>query len=126
MLTPYSDLSPPSSCTQVYQRQFWTESFVQWSPLGNYITTMHRQGAATWGGPKWERLQRFAHPNLRLIDYSTNEKYLMTYSSQEPAHPRDSVTVCFNIFDTRSGRKLRVFEGNADEYAVGTSASGAL
>ena len=94
--------------------------------FGTFITTMHRQGAATWGGPKWERLQRFAHPNLRLIDYSTNEKYLMTYSSQEPAHPRDSVTVCFNIFDTRSGRKLRVFEGNADEYAVGTSASGAL
>ncbi len=26
----------------VYQRQFWTESFVQWSPMGNYITTVHR------------------------------------------------------------------------------------
>ncbi|KAK9919272.1 hypothetical protein M0R45_027881 [Rubus argutus] len=34
----------------VYKRQFWTESFVQWSPLGTYLATVHRQGAAVWGG----------------------------------------------------------------------------
>lgn len=97
---------------------------MQWSPLGNYITTMHRQGCATWGGPKWERLQRFAHSNVRLIDYSPNEKYLVSYSSHEPVGPRDQASVCFNIFDTRTAKKLRVFEGPAEDYAVGTAASG--
>lgn len=105
----------------VYQRQNWTESYVQWSPLGNYITTIHRQGAQTWGGSKWERLQRFAHQNVRLIDYSSNEKYLVTYSSHEPMGPRESATVCLNIFDTRTARKLRVFEGPAEEYSVGAT-----
>ncbi|RZR94433.1 hypothetical protein BHM03_00023120 [Ensete ventricosum] len=33
----------------VHQRQYWTESFVQWSPLGTYLATVHRQGAAVWG-----------------------------------------------------------------------------
>ena len=54
---------------------------------------------------------------------SPNEKYLVSYSSKEPTNPRDSVTVLFNIFDSRSARKLRMFEGTADEY--GTSGAGA-
>uniref|UniRef100_A0A7R9YYS4 Eukaryotic translation initiation factor 3 subunit B n=1 Tax=Chlamydomonas euryale TaxID=1486919 RepID=A0A7R9YYS4_9CHLO len=108
----------------VYQRQHWTESFVQWSPLGNYITTMHRQGAAIWAGPEWTRLQRLAHPNIRLIDYSPNERYMVSYSSHEPMNPRDTATVTFNVFDTRTARKLRAFEGPAEEYTVGASSSG--
>lgn len=43
--------------------QHWTESFVQWSPLGSYLATVHRQGAAIWGGATtYNRLMRFAHP----------------------------------------------------------------
>ncbi|KAG5066099.1 hypothetical protein JHK86_009830 [Glycine max] len=34
----------------VYKHAFWTKSFVQWSPLGTYSATVHRQGAAVWGG----------------------------------------------------------------------------
>lgn len=26
-----------------YQREYWTESFVQWSPQGTMLATMHRQ-----------------------------------------------------------------------------------
>ncbi len=89
---------------QVYQRMNWTETFVQWSPLGTYITTLHRQGAALWGGPNWERLNRFAHPNIRLLEYSPNEKYLVTYSSQEPHGPHEKVTACFTVHDVRSAR----------------------
>ena len=48
----------------VYQRQHWTESFVQWSPRGTYLATVHRQGAALWGGPNFVRMQRFAHQHL--------------------------------------------------------------
>jgi len=105
----------------VYQRQNWTESFVQWSPKGTCIATVHRQGAALWGGPEWARLQRFAHPNTRLIDFSPDEKYLVCFSLQEPSHPRESAQANLGFFDLRTGKKMRTFSGPAEDY--GTSAS---
>jgi translation initiation factor 3 subunit B len=49
----------------VYKRASWTESFVQWSPHGNYLATVHRQGVVIWGGASWQRLARFSHPGVR-------------------------------------------------------------
>ena len=46
---------------QVYKRSFWTESFVQWSPKGSYVTTVHTRGVAVWGGPSFGRIQRLRH-----------------------------------------------------------------
>lgn len=105
----------------VYQRQSWTESFVQWSPLGSYLATVHRQGAAIWGGAtSFERLMRYPHQQVKLIDFSPGETYLVTYSSHEPSNPRDSHRVALNIFDVRSGKVRRDFKGSADEFLVGT------
>jgi len=104
---------------EVYKRTFWTESFVQWSPRGSFLATMHRQGAAVWGGPSFTRLQRFSHPGVQLIDFSPAEKYLVTYSTQAPASPRESAVVLLQVNDVRSGRKLRVFQGPTDEFATG-------
>ncbi|CAM6084442.1 unnamed protein product [Calypogeia fissa] len=104
----------------VYQRQFWTESFVQWSPLGTYLATIHRQGAAVWGGAQtFNRLMRYIHPQVKLIDFSPGEKYMVTYSSHEPSNPRDTQRVTLNIFDVRSGKVLREFKGSADDFATG-------
>lgn len=104
----------------VYKRHFWTESFVQWSPLGTYLATIHRQGAAVWGGAStFNRLMRYAHPQVKLIDFSPGEKYLVTYSSHEPSNPRDTHRVVINIFDVRTGKVMRDFKGSADEFAVG-------
>jgi translation initiation factor 3 subunit B len=47
--------------------QYWTDSFIQWSPLGTYLATVHRQGSQVWGGENgFERLMRFAHPQVRV------------------------------------------------------------
>ncbi|ONK77270.1 uncharacterized protein A4U43_C02F4820 [Asparagus officinalis] len=106
----------------VYRRQYWTESFVQWSPLGTYLATVHRQGAAIWGGAAtFNRLMRYAHPLVKLIDFSPGEKYLVTYSSHEPSNPRDTHRVVLNIFDVRTGKMMRDFKGNADEFTTGGS-----
>ena len=105
----------------VYQRQHWTESFVQWSPRGTYLATVHRQGAALWGGPNFVRMQRFAHQHTRLIDFSPNERYIVCFSLQEPTDPRESAQAHLGFFDVRSGRKMRTFSGPAEDY--GTSAS---
>ncbi|KAL6278954.1 hypothetical protein ACE6H2_022555 [Prunus campanulata] len=104
----------------VYKRAFWTESFVQWSPLGTYLATIHRQGAAVWGGAStFNRLMRYAHPQVRLIDFSPGEKYLVTYSSHEPSNPRDANRVVINIFDVRTGKVMRDFKGTPDDFAIG-------
>ncbi|GAB2216124.1 hypothetical protein Droror1_Dr00023892 [Drosera rotundifolia] len=104
----------------VYKRPYWTESFVQWSPLGSYLATIHRQGAQVWGGANtFNRLMRYAHNMVKLIDFSPGEKYLVTYSSQEPSNPRDTHKVVINIFDVRTGKIIRDFKGSADEFSVG-------
>ncbi|CAN1846912.1 Eukaryotic translation initiation factor 3 subunit B [Linum perenne] len=104
----------------VYKRAYWTESFVQWSPLGTYLATVHRQGAAVWGGAStFNRLMRYAHPQVKMIDFSPGEKYLVTYSSHEPSNPRDANRVLINIFDVRTGKVRRDFKGSADEFAAG-------
>lgn len=102
---------------EVYRRTFWTESFVQWSPQGNVLATVHRQGCAVWGGPQFARLARFAHPGVQLIDFSPNERYLLSYSPIEPRGPREPVGAMICIFDARSGRKLRAFEGAQEEFS---------
>ncbi|KAK9824494.1 hypothetical protein WJX72_010811 [[Myrmecia] bisecta] len=107
---------------EVYKRTFWTESFVQWSPRGTYLATVHRQGVAVWGGPKFVRLMRFSHPGCVLIDFSPCEKYLISYSSQEPNNPREKASLTLNIFDIRNGKKLRNFTGGTEDFAVGAAA----
>ncbi|KAI5067602.1 hypothetical protein GOP47_0018130 [Adiantum capillus-veneris] len=103
-----------------YHRSYWTESFVQWSPLGTYLATIHRQGAAVWGGTTtFNRIMRFIHPQVRLIDFSPSERFLVTYSSHEPSNPRDTQKVVLNVFDVRTGKILREFKGSADDYATG-------
>ena len=62
-LHPVLTLEPVLSL-QVYKRSFWTESFVQWSPKGGYLGTVHTRGVAVWGGPSFARLQRFTHTEV--------------------------------------------------------------
>jgi translation initiation factor 3 subunit B len=46
----------------VHKRSYWTESYVQWSPIGTYLVTLHKQGAAVWGGADtFTRLMRYQH-----------------------------------------------------------------
>ena len=102
----------------VYSRSFWTESYVQWSPCGTMIATVHRQGAQAWGGEEFSRIQRFGHSKIQLLDFSPCEKYLVSYSSQESLNPRESATCLFNVFDVKSGQALRSFTGKLEDFMV--------
>ncbi|GAA5892012.1 hypothetical protein JCM5296_004661 [Sporobolomyces johnsonii] len=63
-----------------HERSKWTDLFTQWSPQGTYLATIHLQGVALWGGASFERINRFAHPEVKLIDFSPYERYLVTWS----------------------------------------------
>lgn len=64
----------------VHERNNWSEMYISWSPKGSYLTTLHIQGVAIWGGVNWTKIARFAHMNVKLIDFSPNEEYLATWS----------------------------------------------
>ncbi|KAF4555274.1 Eukaryotic translation initiation factor 3 subunit B [Elsinoe fawcettii] len=100
----------------IVDRQHWTESFVQWSPKGTYLTSMHAQGVQLWGGPSWTRQKRFAHPGVNLVDYSPDESYLVTWSHRalqiEEGNPFLSIEEDgknYIIWDIATGKPLRSF-----------------
>ena len=104
----------------VYSREFWTDSFVQWSPCGTMLATVHRQGACIWGGEEYTRIMRYSHPKVQLIDFSPRQNFLITYSSQDSLSSQSRATVLLNVFDVRSGEALRTFSGPADDFIFPT------
>jgi len=92
----------------VYNRANWTDTIVQWSPKGSYLATFHRQGIALWGGPTWKKIVRFPHGAVRLIDFSPNENYLTTWSSETMKGEHEGKNII--VWDVRSGKPLRSFE----------------
>jgi translation initiation factor 3 subunit B len=100
----------------IVDRQHWTESFVQWSPLGTFLTSMHQQGVQLWGGRSWGRQKRFAHPFVNLVDFSPSEKYITTWSNRpiQVDERNPSLTVeeegkNYVIWDIDTGKPLRSF-----------------
>ena len=101
----------------IVDRQHWTEMFVQWSPLGTYLLSMHAQGIQLWGGKSWGRQKRFAHPGCNLVDFSPSEKYVCTWShrpiSVDENHPvlsADDDGNNYIIWDIATGKPLRSFK----------------
>lgn len=101
----------------IVDRQFWTETFVQWSPLGTFLVSVHAQGVQLWGGPSWSRQRRFGHPFVNMVAFSPNENYLVTWSNRpiaigEDAHPqltRDDDGKNYVVWDIATGKPLRSF-----------------
>ena len=93
----------------VKQRPGWTETVVNWSPLGTYLATQHKKGMALWGGEKFEQLNRFAHEGVTLMDFSCKENYFVTFSA--PLATFDDPNA-FIVWDIRTGSKKRSFHAD--------------
>ncbi|KAH9844435.1 Eukaryotic translation initiation factor 3 subunit B [Teratosphaeria destructans] len=101
---------------QIVDRQHWTESFVQWSPKGTYLTSMHAQGVQLWGGQNWSRQKRFMHPGVNLVDFSPDERYITTWSHRpmqvdegNPVLSLEEDGKNYIIWDVATGKPLRSF-----------------
>ena len=61
---------------------------------------------------------------VSYIEFSPDEKYVLSYSSREPSNPSEKAALLVNVFDAQNGAKLRKFEGSIEEFAVGSAAMG--
>ncbi|KAK3899279.1 eukaryotic translation initiation factor 3 subunit B [Staphylotrichum tortipilum] len=114
----------------VVDRQQWTETFIQWSPQGTYLTSVHAQGVLLWGGASWSRLRRFPHPFVNLVAFSPNENYLVTWSNRpisipDSGHPSlslDDDGKNYVIWDIETAKPLRSFAQQDTPAAEGDAA----
>lgn len=94
--------------------------------MGTYVATIHRQGVRLWGGPSWKPQQRFAHPLVKLIEFSPCENYLVTWSNEPIQVPEGAVQgpQYFSpedegnnvaVWDVRTGDLLRTFSTHDGE-----------
>lgn len=60
--------------TVAVERNRWTDGWMRWSPQGTYLATMHQPGAILWVGEKFQRLGRFPHQGVKMIDFSPMER----------------------------------------------------
>lgn len=88
-------------------RPGWTETYVRWSPQGTYLATFHKQGIALWGGDEYNRIGKFGHQGVQMIDFSPCERYIVTFS---PLPDTASDPQSIIIWDVRTGAKKRAFQ----------------
>ncbi|KAJ8897933.1 hypothetical protein PR048_003291 [Dryococelus australis] len=93
--------------TLILKASRWSETYVNWSPLGSYLATFHKKGVALWGGPTFGQMMRFSHNGVQFIDFSPCEKYLITFSPQADELPGDQKKLI--IWDIRTGLEKRTF-----------------
>eukprot|EP00921_Rhytidocystis_pertsovi_P022281 GHVQ01035633.1.p1 GENE.GHVQ01035633.1~~GHVQ01035633.1.p1 ORF type:complete len:722 (-),score=120.78 GHVQ01035633.1:507-2672(-) len=60
-------------------KRVWTDFRVQWSPQGSYLATFHKPGIALWAGPHFDKKVRFEHKDVKQIEFSRHEEYLVTW-----------------------------------------------
>lgn len=113
--------NPPEN---VVDRDHWTQLFVQWSPEGTYLASVHQQGVQLWGGPQFSRQRQFPHPFVQLIEFSPGENYITTWSARPIEEGSPGLTVeeegkNIVVWDIKTGKPLRSFVS----YELSTPAS---
>ncbi|KAJ3212659.1 Translation initiation factor 3 subunit b [Dinochytrium kinnereticum] len=106
----------------VHSRRNWSDMYVSWSPLGTFLATFHKQGVALWGGNSFDKIVRFAHPNVKLIDFSPDEKYLVSWSNEPVVTPTGDHHHAI-VWDVQSGRQLRSFVVDPSTLQTGEAKS---
>lgn len=97
----------------IQPRTQWTSTYMKWSPKGKYLFSMFPQGVQSWGGPNFDRIHRFLHPGVRLIDFSPNEKYLVTLSPEpiiDPASLKEELRKDYPFKAEDAGKKLVIWD----------------
>mmetsp|Transcript_67936 Transcript_67936/g.147975 ORF Transcript_67936/g.147975 Transcript_67936/m.147975 type:complete len:709 (-) Transcript_67936:76-2202(-) len=90
-------------------KKVWCDWTVKWSPWGSVLATFHQQGIAIWAGPtnssnEFTKKNRFPHENVKFIEFSPNEEFLLTWNGSL-ASEDDKQAV--RIFCVLTGQKMK-------------------
>jgi len=88
------------------ERRLWCDGKVEWSPMGNYLVTFHKQGLALWGNGNFDKVVRFAHQNVKYAMFSPEEDYLMTWNG---THPSEVDLKAVRFFNVLTGLEIGAF-----------------
>lgn len=78
---------------------------VFWSESGNYLIMTTKNSFKIYGGDKLVFIAEFIHTDVETINFSPNEKYLMSCNNPEKTKSSENVIV----WDFYTRRKLRIF-----------------
>jgi len=88
-------------------KKVWCDWRVHWSPLGSYIATFHQQGIALWAGPEFEKKVRLPHPDVKEIQFSPNEEYILLWNGSLPQSNDDDAVRIYRVLTGECVRKCR-------------------
>ncbi|EDK46846.1 Translation initiation factor 3 subunit b [Lodderomyces elongisporus] len=99
-------------------RRGFTSKYAKFSPKGTYLFSIHPQGIQAWGGADFHRIKRFFHNQVRLVDFSPNEKYMVTLSPLPITLPDSTAERAQFPFGPESeGHKLVIWDMETGEPA---------
>lgn len=99
-------------------RKGFTSKYAKFSPKGTYLFSIHPQGIQSWGGADFQSISKFIHNQVRLIDFSPNEKYMVTLSPLPISLPEDPAQQASFPFGPESeGHKLVIWNLETSEPA---------
>ncbi|KGQ84452.1 eukaryotic translation initiation factor 3 subunit B [Candida albicans P60002] len=91
-------------------RKGFTSKYAKFSPKGTYLFSIHPQGIQSWGGANFNSIKRFFHQQVRLVDFSPNEKFMVTLSPIPISLPDSTVDRAQFPFGPESeGHKLVIW-----------------
>ncbi|CAN3362086.1 eukaryotic translation initiation factor 3 subunit B [Diutina catenulata] len=105
----------------VEPRKAFTSKYAKFSPKGTWLFSIHPQGVQAWGGQDLHKINKFFHNQVRLIDFSPTEKYMVTLSPVPITLPdsvearaefpfgKESIDHKLVIWDLASGEPVRTF-----------------
>ncbi|ODV69725.1 translation initiation factor eIF-3b [Hyphopichia burtonii NRRL Y-1933] len=99
-------------------RKNFTTKYAKFTPKGTYLFSVHPQGVQAWGGADFGRINKFIHNQVRLVDFSPNENFMVTLSPTPISFPEDPAEQQGFPFGPESaGHKLVIWNLHSGEPA---------
>eukprot|EP01017_Pseudomicrothorax_dubius_P028177 TRINITY_DN3330_c0_g2_i1.p1 TRINITY_DN3330_c0_g2~~TRINITY_DN3330_c0_g2_i1.p1 ORF type:complete len:725 (-),score=234.41 TRINITY_DN3330_c0_g2_i1:98-2272(-) len=83
---------------------------VVWSVHGTFAVTLHKSGFRIWGGSRFECLSYCRHPEVRCIEFSNDENYILSFNG---TNVEVNNSENYIIWNRASAERLRVFRADA-------------
>lgn len=85
---------------------------IDWSTAGSYLITLEKVGFQLWGGPNFVKLSFYDHLEVKNVEVSPNEKYILSFNGTINDAPNTENYIVWNL---RTAEKIRTFKAERSE-----------